>query len=401
MKAPNKWMVAFGLVYAALNLYVLFHLYFGTSRFLTTTVVYSWGTGLLFWLYTKYPRGRHWFFSGLMMWLTLFVAEFTLRYVVQKNVTYSELNNGRYVSNYHYDRMVNFQFLTIEGRADAHTNEYKPNQPRNYSGDTRTYPTEYCNSLGTRGKLPQKNKQVTYVLGDSFAEGVGTPADSTFAVLLEQQWQTADSNQAVLNLGVAGFDLFLSWNLLQKHFTHYRPKQVVMLLNTTDIGEVMTRGGKERFLPNGKVSYAAGPWWEPLYAVSFVSRLLFHQFLQLDWFLLSPTQSAGRKQQAIDKIASFINNDIAQWAAANEVKFTIVLHPLQHEVEKKQEDYHCLITGLNENEWVKIYDLQPVIHQQYGKHPLYWPMDQHFLPQGYAILAKLVADSCTSISPRK
>jgi hypothetical protein len=62
MKAPNKWIVAFGLVYAALNLYVLFHLYFGTSRFLTTTVVYSWGAGLLFWLYTKCPRGRHWFF---------------------------------------------------------------------------------------------------------------------------------------------------------------------------------------------------------------------------------------------------------------------------------------------------------------------------------------------------
>lgn len=396
----TKWVVIGSVGYILLSGYVLAQLYFGEARFLATVVVYSWAVALLVWCYRKFPHRKHWVFSAMTLWLLFFVAEVLLRYVGQKHMTYSEKANGRYVSNYNYDRMTNFQFLTIEGRTNAHTNEFRPTQKRNYSGDGQRWPDEFCNQLGTRGALPSSKQKVVYVLGDSFAEGVGTPSDSTFAVLLEQQYQKIDTSYSLLNLGVAGFDIFIDWNFLQKHYSLYRPQEIIVLLNTTDIGEVMTRGGKERFLTNGKVKYNNGPWWEPIYAVSFVGRLVAHSLLQLDWYLLTPAQSHQRKEAARQSIVAFVNNDIADWAEAHQVKVKIVLHPLQHEAVAPSEEYMQLAAELKATHWLAICNLQPSIQPIAQQTSLYWPQDQHFLPEGYAILAKLAADSCLSITHR-
>ena len=85
-------------------------------------------------------------------------------------------------------------------------------------------------------------------MGDSFTEGVGTTEDSTWLKQLEHMLN-ADPHRfydyTTLNGGAHGSDLIFSYELLSGCLLKYHPDMVILNLNSTDIGDIVTRGTAE------------------------------------------------------------------------------------------------------------------------------------------------------------
>jgi len=388
------WKYVARFVFAFWGLVSLLNLFGGSSTFATTVFVYFFILFSIWYLNKTNKLPGKLGLSLLVFFMMLFFSEIFLRYVLKKHVTYSELGSGRYVSHYTYYRSINFRFLIWEGRKDLKTLEFKPGEKRDNFGDNICYPDEICNRLGTRGELPPKGKRVVYVMGDSFAEGAGAPIDSTYPVMLQNNLRKIDQNYAVLNLGVTGFDIFQEWNMFVKHYNLYKPKEAFFLVNTTNIGEVMTRGGKERFLPDGSLKYEEGPWWEPFYAVSFVFRLFIHSVYNLDWFLLKPEEYSIRHNRALEKIKDLVANEMSPWANKNGVSINLVLQPMVHELYEKESMYTELSQTLENIYGVKICDSRSYLAEMARYEKLYWEIDKHFRPLGYTQLAKFTTGNC-------
>lgn len=80
-------------------------------------------------------------------------------------------------------------------------------------------------------------------LGDSFTECMGSTGDSTFEHLLA--W--GNDSLEVMNCGMAGSDPFFEYKLFEDKLLKYKPDDVFVFVNVSDIFDVMTRGGFERF----------------------------------------------------------------------------------------------------------------------------------------------------------
>jgi hypothetical protein len=287
--------------------------------------------------------------------------------------------------------------LVIAGRKDLRTLEFNPGEKRDNFGDNIQYPDEFCNELGTRGPLPLKGRRVVYVMGDSFAEGAGAPLDSTYPFMLQNYLRKFDPNYSVLNLGVTGFDLFQEWNIFLKNYSRYSPREAYFLVNTTNIGEIITRGGKERFLPDGKLKYTDGPWWEPIYAVSFVFRLFIHSLYNLDWFLLTPEQYMVHEAIALQKMKMLVEGEMSIWAKQHGVTIRLILQPMHHELYEQEGMYSKLKTTLDKMEGVEIYDSRPYLTELAKRERLYWEIDRHFRPSGYMHLAEFTIEYCHNL----
>ena len=381
------------LAYLLTGLWVTFEIYLGISSFFITAYIYS---ALGFVLYSagkklKLPSNiLLLIFSAL---LALFVAEFVLRFIVKYPITYSEQRGNGYSSLYKSTRQDYLDIKLLGGRKDIYTLEFDSGEVRNYNCADYQFPAETCNALGLRGKLPGKTKNLTAFFGDSFTEGVGAPIDSSIPALVGKHITDQDSNTAVLNAGVSGNDIFFDWQMVQKLAPRYHLKELVFIINTTDITDVVVRGGIERFCPNGNLSYNAAPWWEPLYAVSFVFRLAMHNAFKLNYLLLSPEQEASAKVLAVKKITALLNDKIAPWAKGRDILVTVVLIPIERDTQPKNEDYTGLSKGLMNVEGVRFLDCLSLIKAVPNISDLYWPADKHFKPGGYNLISRYIIDN--------
>lgn len=129
------------------------------------------------------------------------------------------------------------------------------------------------NNEGLRGdtiKIEKKGSRIM-VFGDSFTEGMGAPDDSTYPQLLEDLIHVhLDSTAEVINCGPSGSDIFTAFVLFKEKMLQYKPDYVIVTFNSTDLYEYTVRGGFERFKENDRVEYRKAPWFEPLYAKSYL-----------------------------------------------------------------------------------------------------------------------------------
>jgi hypothetical protein len=94
--------------------------------------------------------------------------------------------------------------------------------------------------------------------------------------LLKQKFLAADDSVDLMNAGVCGSDPFENYMNFKNRLQIYKPQLIIQTLTTTDITtDSRLCGGMERFQENETVKYKAAPWWEPLYAFSYISRLFF------------------------------------------------------------------------------------------------------------------------------
>jgi hypothetical protein len=124
-------------------------------------------------------------------------------------------------------------------------------------------------------KKPQDKIRI-HCLGDSFTQGDGAPADSTYPLFLEQLLLKDSLNVEVMNTGVCGSDPYFELNLFKHKLAQFNPDVVIFSIYRPDFTQdIAVREGLERFDPKtGKKTKIA----EVFYAYSHLFRFIFKKF---------------------------------------------------------------------------------------------------------------------------
>jgi len=347
---------------------------------------YLWVLGYLFWglarkLAPKLSAGALIFYTAVLV--ALFIGESYLLLFKIKETTYEKLSGG-YGS--WYDSSHDNWYRTTES-----------DKPRWITKAEYSY-IRMPNSLGFSDIEWPVSKRVNekriLSLGDSFTEGDGAPYDSCYVTQLGNKLKALDSNAYIMNAGICGCDPFINYVNYRDRLFKYKPDLILQTLSSGDVNvDIIVRGGMERFKAGGKVQYRKSPWWEPIYAISNLSRLYFSA-LGYDQLLMTSTY-ADENKKYLDSIVVDLFKQYAALAQANNCKLVVILQPFLGEIEanKYQYDLSVIVGELKKINNIQICDLMP-FYQSYAKSHhkaaayYYWPIDAHHNSRGYTMMAE-------------
>lgn len=230
-------------------------------------------------------------------------------------------------------------------------------------------------------------------LGDSFTEGDGAAADSTWLKFLEYSLKKKPLAKQLryINAGVCGSDPFFEYMLLKTKLLKYKPDLVILCINSSDIEDIRIRGGWERFKADGTVIYNNPPWWEPLYAGFRFLRPAFHlagynEMLLKENDPQSFDPESGKKLEAV--IEAF-----GQLATLQNFRLLVVFHPTRAENEAGNAPWSKLARDTEKNGVYDVLDLLQYFKVTRRVKPensylYYWPYDGHHNSRGYAAFAE-------------
>ena len=253
-----------------------------------------------------------------------------------------------------------------------------------------------ANEDGLKEKPIRKEKRGVRIMifGDSFVEGIGAPNDSCYPRLLEKLLRAnIDSSIEVINCGLSGADLFSAYELLKNKMVEYKPDLVLVTFNCSDVYDFQTRGGFERFT-NGELHYRKPPWYEPFYAHSYIVRRIVHDVFHYDWAFLKASQSDSLQKYAFDTAFPSAVDSFNNLCAHNFLRFAMVFHPLQEEVRHWKEFNTQPLINFCQSRQIPYADSYIFLKQHNidssNAQSIYWPVDSHFKPAGYELLAQCV-----------
>ena len=252
------------------------------------------------------------------------------------------------------------------------------------------------NSLGLSDKehpLEKNENEYRIIgLGDSFTEGDGTHMDSTWLKFLEKKLKAQNLNKDVrfINAGVCGSDPFYEYKLLNDKLLAYNPDMVILCLNSTDIFDVFYRGGMERFKEDGTVVYSKPPSFEPLFAISRISRLFIQKILHYNEMLIKKhSNSIELAEEKIFQLLLLFQN----LSITKNFKLLIVFNPLDAEVINGYTPMYNIIARLQNQTNIPHVDLLEyfIKNTQINKNNYtcyYWKNDGHHNAKGYELFAE-------------
>jgi lysophospholipase L1-like esterase len=276
------------------------------------------------------------------------------------------------------------KYVSVYHREDE-THLYNGKVNFSFCGQRKEF--EHCRDFNEYG-IPHSRsidpwKSSILFLGDSFTEGQGAPEDSTY---VSEMYNKLNKAYNCINGGLAGSDIFYEWALYKNKLAVLQPKVIIFLINSTDIYDVMIRGGEERFDPNSKPQ--GGPIWEPFYATSYIVRKVVIT-LGYNWLLKSPKQTNKEYLAAIEKLRSKIS-DISLESSQAGIKTLFILHPSDVECRLNRYDFKEFPEIIYDIPLhLKVNTLQGFTDNQLCDK-IYWKHDRHFNPKGYNILAEVV-----------
>ena len=269
-----------------------------------------------------------------------------------------------------------------------------------WSSDHNLKTSEYCyhrkiNSEGLSDKefnvIKDTNEYRIIGLGDSFTEGDGAHSDSTWLKFLQRNLSKyATLNQInYFNGGVCGSDPLFSYVLLKNKLLKYKPDLVLLSINSTDLQDIFIRGDMDRFQADSSVRFRNPPWWEPIYAMSHISRLLFSAMGYNELlYKESETDFKKEKQIIIENI-----NDYCKLADGNNFKLVVIFHPGKGEIESGQMDLSDIHDDLKRSNKVEVFDMlnyfikeEKISSINCGQY--YWKNDGHHNAKGYELFAR-------------
>lgn len=309
--------------------------------------------------------------------------------------TYTEKMDGEYVSYYGRQMPTWFwghhPFDSIIDNKPEYTYHTKAN---NYGFADRDFDT-----------LSDGHVLKGLVLGDSFAQGMGAPPDSSWPALLESLLNDSQdsTHYRIYNCGIAGSDPFFEYVQLREKLIYLHPDVVIMSINYSDINDCMTRGGLERFHSDGTTQFAPGPWFEPLYKNVHLIRMFVHFVLRYDFSLLSPSRHEQRAKDALQQLA--VCADSARVLCADHgVRFLVVLHPYldPHDRYLQKQDILPAMMPLLQQKHIDAINLfsdfrKVVTTANYQVYS--WPRDMHYTARGYDLFAHLLLQRMRSQYP--
>jgi hypothetical protein len=318
------------------------------------------------------------FFSVLVFYFTL---EVSLR-ISGKFKSPNEITTGDYYCQYRQKSPTWYHY-------------YKPNYTHLFKQKEFEYTNTY-NELGSREKpflefLKDTTSKKIVCLGDSFTEGDGTCYDSSWVRQFEKNINLNSKHKIKLyNAGTCGSDVFFSNKLLVNDLFKMNPHLVIECINTSDILDVIKRGGNERFNDDGTTSGKVGPKWELIYKYSYVFRGIIHGFFKYNRNLIKKTELVQQEIKAIQLIQLKIK-ETASFCRKNRVPYIILIQPTPSDLMVNQTQPLHFINQLAELPYsVNLFE---PMHKYYNIHSVEansWDLNGHFNSKGYLVLGNII-----------
>ncbi|MCS6934882.1 MAG: hypothetical protein NZM35_07010 [Chitinophagales bacterium] len=265
---------------------------------------------------------------------------------------------------------------------------------------------EYEHCYDARGYRNENNTDTGAIrilaFGDSFTEGLGAPADSTWPSLLEDI-----SGCPVYNAGVMGSDPGYYYAAYLDIFRYWRPDIALYMLNFSDIYEVHTRGGLSRFGDDGKVHYKPTPCMLGLYKTSHLYRAIIHGVLRYDFMLNPPGERDKNVRASLDTIAQIcelMNRACRSRGAA----FIVFIHPVPQEYFKRLDtrtdfsrvDELCDMLAVKNVQCVSLRRaMENILQTADNWKNISWEIDGHFNSKGNRVIAQILSQHIKACKP--
>jgi lysophospholipase L1-like esterase len=328
---------------------------------------------------------------------------------------------------------------------------YQPDPPRRYRlapgfrgtvSNQVEFDTEVSvNRLGLRGpEIQEKPRGGVRILalGDSFTFGVGAQDGETFPARLEEVLRARGIPAQVLNVGAPGFGVPDAVAWYERYGLALDPDAVVLaVFLANDLQDASPDQPKVAVVDGALVvpGETGGPrrW---LYYHSHLFRLLKTSVLEgrvrsllgmkepwavrelrSEFSLYEPSLPAELRagaeatERAVAKLASLASSrstrvlavlipslpqvDPAKWEA---VLAQLGLDPARHDRRRPNR----LFREIFERHQVPVLDLTDAFEKAVAEgKPIYYSIDQHLNPEGYALMAQLLGEAWSTTSPRK
>jgi len=246
--------------------------------------------------------------------------------------------------------------------------------------------------------LPKREGEIliqTY--GDSFTEGDGAPADSSYPALLRGMFAERDiPHVKVQNFGFSGNDPGFYWRQFKDVGSSLNPDVIVISYGSLDFTcDFFTRGGLGRFRDDGW-SALPGPWWEFIYANSHVFRWFARAMAGIDatGFLLTPEQQRQRLSD-LESDWSEVFRSISELAEKHGIAVLLVKKPERSEIDQAayQFDFSFFDSTIQSSVNLHHFDLLEyyVLNRRLtadSTSRYFWVNDGHHNPEGYHLMAE-------------
>jgi lysophospholipase L1-like esterase len=309
---------------------------------------------------------------------------------------YSEKLGGKYES--YFDEVFNGYYYIIP-----------PNQMMEYEAGELTI-SYWSNSWGMRNPEFEvtKNESTTRIIcmGDSFTEGDGALDGYEYPRQLEKilHKNFPSKNIEVINAGKNANDILFIEKRLTQELYALSPDIVIIAINSSDIDDIIQRGGYLRFKPDNTTRFKKAPWYHEYYIKSHVFRMFIHVILQKNHLFLNKKERKLETKRAVVTIEKSIKN-IRTFCENNNIKPYFIIHPVantnvsidnkgklsKHEFTNK----FCLkeerLNMFKTNEAISLINICKSLVDTFQmiKYETYaWPINGHFNHYGYNIMAE-------------
>lgn len=256
----------------------------------------------------------------------------------------------------------------------------------------------HTNSLGFSdpewAEHKKTNETRIMALGDSFTEGDGAPYDSTYVAILRHCIRDSGDSAYVMNAGICGSDPFNNYINLKDRLIAFHPDIIIQSISSADMDcDILLRGGMERFQKDGTVKYKHSPWWEPIYALSYISRIYFTHVGYNE--LLRKKGISATEKDSVNKNVEHLFDLYADLCCKNGIRLYVVIHPEKGEVEN--HSYHFDLSTICDHlarvDHIPVIDLLPSYIAYIDQHRnttanYYWVHDGHHNSRGYKMMAE-------------
>ena len=286
-----------------------------------------------------------------------------------------------------------------------------PQSTSNYSEYEYSYIRNNYNDLGHReinfsSFLADSSKYKVICLGDSFTEGAGAPADSTWVKRLEVLLNKTEipRDYVLYNAGTCGSDVIFNNKILVEKLAISKPKMVIECVNSSDIYDIIFRGGKERFNADSTTTGKVGPSWEPLYKYSHVFRALVRTIGGYDSDLIKMDERENLIAMATKLISAQIQ-ETALYCKKNGMQYILILQPTSliaynpritnasnSAATIKYKHFDDLVDTMLINKAYLCNIFQPMIKfcSKNDATKYSWKEDRHFNSRGYTVMGDII-----------
>lgn len=238
------------------------------------------------------------------------------------------------------------------------------------------------------------NKILIQTYGDSFTEGDGAPADSSYPAILRNY---LGNKYLVQNYGICGSDPGYVIPQFEKIGASFKPQILIITYSLGDFeNDLLQRGGLNRFSNMGNPTLLKQKWYEPIYAISYLSRLVFHTIgIEYNRYFLTKNEYL----ETLEKLKPEWNEifeEIASLAQKSNTKVLLVKRPDKLDIESNKYEYSMAFFDSFFSKHPEFYhvDLLPFYRKEMkvGKDgdvaSFFLVGDGHHNSKGYALMAK-------------